>query len=471
MTADVGASGGEGASKREGTSGDEGASRGEPALSSERAIEGLYAGWEQQVRWWDAAFGVIVALTAVALPMEGTRGTQLAIAYAAMGAIVVAYVLWGAKAARNRERRPAVAYLVVLVLGTGVAVSQAGVATFLMFIAFAQVWMLLESIREGVIGCAVLVVAVTVGISAAYGFDPRVAASVVPQMLVTFVFAIGLGLWFHVAMRRAEEHARLLDELRAAQAELARTNHEAGVVAERERLAREIHDTLAQGFTSVVMQAQAATAALDIGDDGAVRERLHVVEDTARDNLAEARALVAAFAPVALQDASLPQALRRLTERFALESDLLVGFRADGVGPLPPTIEVVLLRAAQEALTNVRRHAAAQTVVVRLAQDEGEVILTVGDDGRGLGPDVADGFGLSGMRDRVRSVGGTLAVVSGDGSGTVLRARIPVEDGSAAGARPEASARPDAGSSTGADSSRTAGAEPRTHDGTQGVAR
>ena len=117
-------------------------------------------------------------------------------------------------------------------------------------------------------------------------------------MLVTLVFAIGLGLWFHVAMRRAEEHARLLDKLQATQTQLARTNHEAGVLAERERLAREIHDTLAQGFTSVVMQAQAATAALDVGDDGAVRERLHVVEDTARDNLAEARALVAAFAPV-----------------------------------------------------------------------------------------------------------------------------------------------------------------------------
>ncbi len=452
MTADVGAPGGEGGS------------------GGERAVEGLHAGWEQQVRWWDAAFGVIVALTAVALPLEGTRGAPLAVAYGAMGAIVVAYLLWGAKAARNRERRPALAYLVVLVLGTGVAVSQGGVATFLMFIAFAQVWMLLESIREGVIGCAVLVVAVTVGISARYGFDPAVVAGVVPQMLVTFVFAIGLGLWFHVAMRRAEEHARLLDELRAAQAELARTNHEAGVVAERERLAREIHDTLAQGFTSVVMQAQAGTAALDLGDDGAVRERLHLVEDTARDNLAEARALVAAFAPVALQDASLPQALRRLTERFALESDLVVGFRADGVGPLPPATEVVLLRAAQEALTNVRRHAEAQTVVVGLTQDEGEVTLTVADDGRGLGPDVADGFGLSGMRDRVRSVGGTLAVVPGDDRGTVLRARIPVEDGTAAGAGPDGGSST-RGSRTTAEPSKAAKAEPRAHDGTQGVAR
>ncbi|WP_369370984.1 sensor histidine kinase [Promicromonospora sp. Populi] len=390
-------------------------------------MERLYAGWGQQVRWWDAAFGVIVALTAVALVLEGTRGSRLAVAYAALAAIVVAYAVWGARAARSRDQRPAVAYLVVLVLGTGVAVSQGGVAQFLMFIAFAQVWMLLTSIRRGVVGCVVLGVAVTIGVSAGYGFDPAVLGQVAPQMAVTLVFAIGLGLWFHVAMQRAEEHARLLDQLQAAQAELARSNHEAGVTAERERLAREIHDTLAQGFTSVVMQAQAATAALDLGDDGAVRERLHVVEDTARENLAEARALVAAFAPVALQDASLPQALGRLGSRFAEETGLAVTVETDRVGALTPAVEVVLLRAAQEAFANVRRHAQARSVVVRLGRAEGEVTLTVSDDGRGLGADVADGFGLAGMRERVRSAGGTLAVGPGDGGGTTLRARVPVD--------------------------------------------
>ena len=404
------------------------------AAADARAVV-LNDGWDQQVRWWDAAFYVIVGLTAVALLLDGNRGPRLAVAYAAMGAIVVAYLLWGARAARTRDQRVAVVYLVVLVLGTGVTVSQGGVASLLMFIAFAHVWMLLESIRRGVVGCVLLAVSVSVGISARYGFDLAVVGEVVPQMLVTLVFAIGLGLWFHVSMQRAEEHTRLLITLQAAQAELARTNHEAGVTAERERLAREIHDTLAQGFTSVVMQAQAATAALDVGDDGAARERLHVVEDTARDNLAEARALVAAFAPVALQDASLPQALGRLGTRFTEETGLEVTVRADGVGALPPAIEVVLLRAAQEAFANVRRHAQARTVVVRLARDEGEVALTVSDDGRGLGPDAVDGFGLAGMRDRVRSAGGRLAVGPGPDGGTTLCARVPV--GARAGAQDE----------------------------------
>lgn len=438
----------------------------ETEASRDHDLERLYAGWEHQVRWWDAAFGVIVALTAVALALEGTRGTRLVVAYSAMAAIVVAYLVWGAQAARTRDQRRAVAYLVVLVLGTGLTVSQGGVASLLLFIAFAQVWMLLESIRQGVVGCVALALAVTVGVMARYGFDLGVMGQLVPQMLVTLVFAIGLGLWFHVAMRRAEEHVRLLSKLHAAQAQLALTNHEAGVLAERERLAREIHDTLAQGFTSVIMQAQAATAALDVRDDDAVRERLHVVEETARDNLAEARALVAAFAPVALQDASLPQALGRLGSRFAEETGVTVRVGADGVGALPPTVEVVLLRAAQEAFANVRRHAQAGSVVVRLAQAHGEVTLTVSDDGRGLGPDAADGFGLAGMRDRVRSAGGTLAVGPGTDGGTTLCVRVPVD--ARVDARGDAAA--DGEGRTRAEDARAGAAAPE-HDGTQGVAR
>ncbi|MDR7382599.1 sensor histidine kinase [Promicromonospora iranensis] len=399
----------------------------EPGAGRDYDLERLYAGWENQVRWWDAAFGVIVALTAVALALEGTRGSQLAVAYTAMGVIVVAYALWGARAARTRDQRLAVLYLAVLVVGTGVTVSQGGIASLLLFIAFGQTWMLLESIRHGVIGCVVLAVAVSVGMTIRYGLDPEVVGALVPQMLVTLVFAIGLGLWFHVAMRRAEDHVRLLGKLHVARTQLALTSHEAGVLAERERLAREIHDTLAQGFTSVVMQAQAATAGLDVGDDAAVRERLRVVEETARDNLAEARALVAAFAPVALQDASLPQALGRLGSRFAEETGLAVTVETDRVGSLSPTVEVVLLRAAQEAFANVRRHAQARSVVVRLGQAEGEVTLTVSDDGRGLGADASDGFGLAGMRDRLRSAGGTLAVGPGADGGTTLCARVPVD--------------------------------------------
>jgi signal transduction histidine kinase len=190
-------------------------------------------------------------------------------------------------------------------------------------------------------------------------------------------------------------------------------------------MAREIHDTLAQGFTSVVMQAQAATAALDRGETAAVRDRLGVVEATARENLAEARALVAAFAPLPLQDATLAEALRRLGDRFGAETGVAVRVEVAPGDGLAPASDVVLLRAAQEALANVRRHAGARSVVVRLARDAGAAELEVTDDGRGLPAGRAEGFGLSGMRERVASVGGTLDVGPGRAGGTTLRVRVP----------------------------------------------
>lgn len=396
-----------------------------PAGGDEPAAGGPYAGWGGQMVWWDAAFGVIVLLTVVALPLEGLRGGRLVVSYVALGAIVTAYVAWGAHAARSRDQRRASAYLVVLVVATAVAVAQGSAATFLLFIAFTHVWMLVERLGWALAWCLALTAGITAGVGSQDGFDPAAMLQVAPQMLVVLVFAVGLGLWVSMTMRRGEEHARLLGELRAAQDELARSHRDAGAVAERERLAREIHDTLAQGFTSVVMQAQAATVALDRGDAASARTRLGIVEETARDNLAEARALVAAFAPVLLQDAPLPQALARLGSRFAAETGVRVTVVADGVPPLAPPVEVVLLRAAQEALANVRRHAGAAAVEVALAQEGGSTVLTVSDDGRGLPDGVTEGFGLTGMRARVVTAGGGLDLSPGPGGGTTLRVALP----------------------------------------------
>ncbi len=398
----------------------------------ERADDALPAGspynvWERQVVWWDVAFAAIIALTAVALPLD-VRGRPLVVAYAALAAIVAAYAAWGGRAARSRDQRYARAYVAVLVVGTATAVAQGGVGTFLLFIAFTHVWMLLEPIRHALVACIVLGVAVTVALPASDGFDVAEVARVAPQMGVALVFAIGLGLWVSLTLRRADEHARLLAELRAAQAELAASNHAAGVAAERERMAREIHDTLAQGFTSVVTQAQAATAALDRGEQYVARERLLLVESTARDNLAEARALVAAFAPVPLQGSTLTEALRRLADRFAAETGTSVRLEAAGAeaGTHDAASDVVLLRAAQEALANVRRHADARAVVVRLDRDAGTVRLEVTDDGRGLPAAHADGIGLSGMRERVSAAGGSLDVGPGAAGGTRVEVRLPV---------------------------------------------
>ena len=203
------------------------------------------------------------------------------------------------------------------------------------------------------------------------------------------------------------------------------------MLAERERLAREVHDTLAQGYTSIVVLSQTAAAQVDT-DPAAARERLALIEEVARDNLGEARAMVAAFAPVALEDSTLVEALERLADRFGRETGLAV--RLDtaaltGEVALRRDEEVVLLRGAQEALTNVRRHADARSVVVRLSVtgegDRRQVSVHVEDDGVGFDPTSVQGTGLEGLRGRVAQVGGAVDVASSPGEGTRVTLRVP----------------------------------------------
>jgi signal transduction histidine kinase len=200
---------------------------------------------------------------------------------------------------------------------------------------------------------------------------------------------------------------------------VARLSHEAGVAAERTRLAGEIHDTLAQGFTSIITLVQAADPALR-------DERLALAVRTARENLAESRALVAALSPTALASASLPEAVRRSAARFTEEAGVAASVRITGdVYDLPTRTEVVLLRAAQEALTNVRRHAQAHEAAVLLAYSPAVVRLVIRDDGSGIKSDISEGFGLSGMRARAGQVGGALTIRSDADTGTTVELEIP----------------------------------------------
>ncbi|WNV82063.1 sensor histidine kinase [Umezawaea sp. Da 62-37] len=217
---------------------------------------------------------------------------------------------------------------------------------------------------------------------------------------------------------KTREQVQLVEELRRTQALNERLSHEAGVAAERVRLSGEIHDTLAQGFTSIVTLVQAAQ-----GNPAGAPKLLDLALRTARENLVEARALVAALAPTALSGSTLVEAIGRQADRLGEEAGVEVRHRTTGeAGPLPTSVEVVLLRAAQEAFHNVRKHAGASAVEVELAFEEEAVRLSVHDDGRGLG-DSAEGFGLRGMRARAEQVGGTLDVSGADG--TTLTLRVP----------------------------------------------
>jgi signal transduction histidine kinase len=247
-------------------------------------------------------------------------------------------------------------------------------------------------------------------------------------MAMTMLFSLGIGYFIHTVIGQADRNALLLLDLQSAQESLAASQHEAGILAERERVSREIHDTLAQGFMSVVTLSQVAQRSLDKGNVEAARDRIALMEATARENLAEARALVAGYAPVDLQGQSVGSALERLTSRWSKSSGIEVALSVADDLSLPSSHEVALLRAAQEALNNVRRHAQASAVSVALRLDPSSdaVTLIVADDGIGISDDVGAGFGLTGMRDRVVAVGGTVEVApSIAGRGTAITVRIP----------------------------------------------
>lgn len=402
----------------------------EPRRQSERTEF-----WTRTRRGWDLAFYALVGITAVSLvTVRGTTTAGLLWGLGGLGLLVLTYVTAGRRAALTGSRDLVALYLAVLVAVTVLVTYTNATGSLLLFVAYSQVWYFAETRRGGV----AVTTALTVLLFAAIALREEVGpgdglVNLASQAAVALAFATLLGLWITYVAEQSEQRAGLLEQLEEAQAELAQVHHAAGVVAERERMAREIHDTLAQGFTSLIMLTQTAVTDLRRDDPAAAIARLELAERTARDNLAEARALVAAFSPVDLDGVTVTGALERLARRFQDET----GVAVEVVLPDPDLrvardTEVVLLRAAQEALTNVRRHAQARRVRLRLAYADddaaaggGHVVLEVVDDGEGIPADAAEGFGLRGMRDRVAAEGGHVAVTSPAEGGTALTVRVP----------------------------------------------
>lgn len=258
------------------------------------------------------------------------------------------------------------------------------------------------------------------------------------DMLVTAVvvlaWAILLALWMRSVMTESKERKKLIERLKATQDDLSAAERQAGILQERQRLAREIHDTLAQDFTSIVMQLEAADQVLP-QDDRIVRGHLQKAGDTARAGLAESRRLVQALQPESLEEASLPEVIRRETENWGQETGIKTIYNLTGEPfALRPECEVTLLRAAQEGLMNVRKHAQATQVSVTLSYMDDQVALDVQDDGAGFDPQLpiehtdqfSGGFGLQVMRQRVEQLGGEVILESSPGDGTTLVVQIPV---------------------------------------------
>lgn len=366
-------------------------------------------------RWWHVAvLGIAVLLSALAL--ANAPGEVPVGALASVGVIVVGWFALGQFAQRSRAAR--VAFIALLIIASGVGTAFDPSFATVQCLAYPLLWSLTESRRYGIITS--IAIALTVGIGTWWSTGSVAQALGVEG--VSLALSIGLGLWITSIAHQSHERQRLLDELRATQEKLSALDRDAGMTSERERLAREIHDTIAQDLTGIVMLSQRAQRELATG--GAASETLGLLEESARTALAETRALVASSAPVALASGGIADALRRLAERFERETAVTVAVRVD-LAAVERDSEVVLLRCAQEGLANVRKHANASSVQLDAWSNAGAVGLRIADDGDGFDPETAsDGFGLSGMRDRLSLVGGTLDVSSSP-AGTVLTATLP----------------------------------------------
>ncbi|WP_431968798.1 sensor histidine kinase [Nocardia sp. bgisy134] len=243
--------------------------------------------------------------------------------------------------------------------------------------------------------------------------------------LVAVVFNPAIGATITLAIDRGEQLAVLLRQLEGSRAEVARLSREAGSAAERARLAREIHDTLTQGFTGIATLAQAVESEFD-ADPVLARRHIALIEATAQENLIEARAMVEALAPPELGTGPLAESVQRRCHRLADETGIDVIVEVDSTVPqLDTGSEVVLLRAVQEALANVRKHSHADSVKVTLTRTDQGVRLSVADNGIGFDSAHTNGFGLPGLRSRAREVGATVTVTTHPSAGTQVDIVVP----------------------------------------------
>ncbi len=287
-------------------------------------------------------------------------------------------------------------------------------------------------------------VALIFGVDQGGGFHRLTVSQVVIWVVLGCVDVVLVGLFVLLGAKSEEQNLarkgmiadlaqanQRLEEMMAEntglQTQLLTQAREAGAGDERQRMAREIHDTLAQGLTGIITQLEAAQ---QTGHDAERDRRIGNATRLARDSLAEARRSVQALRPQALEDARFPDALAQEVARWSATSGVPAEVKTTGDAmTMHPEVEVTLLRVAQEALANVAKHAAATHAWVTLSYMGDVVTLDVRDDGAGFaGPGRSEsggGFGLIAMRQRVNRLAGQLEIESEPGAGTAVSASLP----------------------------------------------
>lgn len=351
----------------------------------------------------------------------------------------VAILVWHAAGtilpSQVRPRPLIVGWLVGFALTWTVAVAVSAEFVWLAFL----LWLLaghLLALRWGLVFWAAVFAVVVAAPILHYG---STSYADVLGPLIGGVFAFGISRGYLQLLRDAAERERLVDSLTRAQRETAELQDElalaqrhSGALAERTRISRDIHDTVAQGLSSIrlLVHAEAHRTA-----DPTAARTLNQVEILAGDSLADVRRIVAALAPAELEDDALAAALQRMLDRLHEETGLQTELHVDNTLPLLATeVEVALLRTAQSALGNVRLHARAARVVMSLIDVEDSVRLDIIDDGAGFdvaawerdGHGPSSSYGLQFMRSRLRELGGGLDVESTPGEGSAVSVHLPI---------------------------------------------
>ena len=345
--------------------------------------------------------------------------------------------------ARRRQPRHAAVFIAGLLILTAILTVRSGWFGFFIVVSFGYSRELLRWPGPLIVGAASAVI----GAISQTGGDH----SSLPVHVLVFLVALTIDMvlfpsfmWLiHDREQQVVQHRKSLDELsevnRRLEATIAENEglhrqllvqaRETGVLDERRRMAREIHDTLAQGLTGIVTQLQAAEQAASRSSADPTGWRRHVGAATrlARESLSEARRSVDALRPEPLDGCRLSEALTSVADRWSAMNGIPAQVTTTGtVGPINPEAEFALLRAAQEALANVARHAHATRVGLTISYMENEVALDVRDDGVGFDPAMPErGFGLVAMRQRIAALSGTLQVESEPGGGTAVSACVP----------------------------------------------
>ncbi|WP_327428727.1 sensor histidine kinase [Streptomyces sp. NBC_01236] len=382
--------------------------------------------WATSLRRWNAVCWVLFAAMAVGLVAIDRPGGSKYAALALLGSVVLCYAALD-RFPDNPVVRPHV-YLSVLVLALGGLAYLRGNYAALFMVTLPHYWMFGRTPRVsmGFLGLATAGT-LTGSVLRQGSWTVQFFSETLVSTVIVVAVGVLIGLWAHSVVAQSTERAELIVELERTQAELSEAHQRQGAADERERMAREIHDTLAQGFASIIVLAEAARAGIE-GDPARSAQQLRSIESTARENLAEARELVGSGAQAGQAAAgSVAGTLRRTLDRFAEDTGLAVDADLADLDCDQQT-RIALLRCTQESLANIRKHARASTVGVVLARHQYGVELEITDDGTGFVVEESTGFGLDGMRKRLAELGGRLTVTSSVGDGTRVLAVIPVAD-------------------------------------------